>query len=333
MSIANLFHLTPSQAAIALGSIRTVIEAGGPVDEREAAFLSTCAQTLELGEPWTTYPPVESASAGEPFSTPEARTGLIYALIVAACIDTHASPGSVAAVREFAAALAVKTRWIDVLVNASRRRVLPVKLGLARSSPDAARLFARIWQEEGLLGIWGALRFVLTNGTRDPALAWRFRQLGLLPEGTFGRMFWATMCERKLTFPGETGGVPERMVHHDLMHVINGYATDPAGECELGGFYAGFTSGEPFTFAMIVLTTFHLGLPVSPAVVLPAIGAFDTAKFIAAFERGRRLEVDVMGNWDYWSLMPLPVEQVRERLGIGDPHTAPHRLVPQATMT
>ena len=37
---------------------------------------------------------------------------------------------------------------------------------------------------------------------------------------------------------------------------------------------------------------------------------------MAAFLRGRRLKVDVMGRWDYWALMPLPVEEARERLGI-----------------
>jgi hypothetical protein len=41
-----------------------------------------------------------------------------------------------------------------------------------------------------------------------------------------------------MTFPSAPGGLPERMIHHDLMHVIDGDDTDPAGECELGGFYA-----------------------------------------------------------------------------------------------
>lgn len=65
-----------------------------------------------------------------------------------------------------------------------------------------------------------------------------------------------------------------------------------------------------------MLTTFHLGLPVSAAIVEPARGAFDPARVVAAFLRGRRLAADVMGAWDYWALMPLPLEVVRERLGI-----------------
>jgi NAD(P)-dependent dehydrogenase (short-subunit alcohol dehydrogenase family) len=40
--------------------------------------------------------------------------------------------------------------------------------------------------------------------------------------------------------------MPERMVHHDLMHVLNGYDTDPPGECELAAFYAAFADGDAF---------------------------------------------------------------------------------------
>jgi hypothetical protein len=66
------------------------------------------------------------------------------------------------------------------------------------------------------------------------------------------------------------------------------------------------------------LTTFHIGIPVSPAMVQTTRGAFDPARVVAAFLRGRRLRVDVMGPWDYWALMPLGMDEVRDRLGIGD---------------
>ncbi|MFV8750517.1 hypothetical protein ACNOYE_08185 [Nannocystaceae bacterium ST9] len=318
MTLARQFGLTPSQARVALGALRAVVEADGPADEREAEFLSVAAQTLELATPWTAQALVEPAQAAELFASEPARRLLIFALILAACIDTKATPASVALVRRFASELGVESRWVGALEHASRRRVLPTKLALYRSSPDAVRLFQRTWAEEGMLGLVRALRFVLAGGSRelDPALAWRFRQLGLLPEGTLGRMFWIHMRSRAMAFPGERGGLPERMIHHDLLHAVTGYDTDAAGECQLAGFYAGFTPGEPFTFVMTVLTTFHLGMPVSPPIVRPAVGAFDPAKFIAAFERGRKLRVDVMGRWDYWELMPLPLAEVHARLGI-----------------
>ncbi len=82
------------------------------------------------------------------------------------------------------------------------------------------------------------------------------------------------------------------------------------------GAIAGCSEGEAFTFIVIVLATFHLGLAVSPAIVEPARGMFIPRRVIAAFLMGRRLRVDVMGPWDYWALMPLALENARETLGL-----------------
>ena len=172
-----------------------------------------------------------------------------------------------------------------------------------------------MWHEEGVLGLLRAIVFAL-GAHRDPGLAARYRALKDLPPGSCGRAVSAHFETRGLAFPGEKGGLPERMVHHDLMHVINGYDTDPAGECQLAGFYAGCADGDAFTFLVIVLATFHLALPVSPAVVQPSRGAFVPRQVLAGFLRGRRLRVDVMGPWDYWSLMPLPMEHARLALGL-----------------
>lgn len=90
----------------------------------------------------------------------------------------------------------------------------------------------------------------------------------------------------------------------------------PAGECEIAGFYAGLGEGESFTFVVIALATFALGLAVSPAVVTPAKGAFDPARVLAAYLRGRRVRIDIMGPWDYWARMPLPIGVARDELGI-----------------
>ena len=145
----------------------------------------------------------------------------------------------------------------------------------------------------------------------------RFRATSALPEGTVGRTFFDDFEAHKLAFPGERGGMPERMVHHDLMHVVNRYGTDAAGECELAGFYAGSTPGDSFTFIVIVLATFHLGMAVSPSIVTPARLAFDPARVLAAFLRGRRLRIDVMGPWDYWAILPLPIDEAQACLGLG----------------
>lgn len=318
MSLAKLFQLTPERSAAAFGALRAVIEAGGPVDAREADFLAACAETLEVPDAGPEAAAVTGARLAALFPDAEARRGLVHAMFVAACIDTQVSPGSVDAVHRYAAELGVRTRWLATLRHAARRQSAPIRRALYTHSPDSRRLFQRTWREDGVRGLWRVVRFLLGSSPVDPALARRYRQLGLLPEGTLGRTFWADMRQRGLDFPGEPGGLPEKILHHDLMHCITGYDTSPAGECQLSGFYAAFTPGEPFTFLVISLTTFHIGMKgVSPAFVLPTIGAFDVRHVLRAYERGARLGVDVMDSWDYWALMPLPLAEVRERLGIG----------------
>jgi hypothetical protein len=320
MTLAHEFMLDPRQALAAFGAARAVVEADGVLRAHSARLLEVMAATLELGDGWRALPAARPEDVALAFPSEAARRVLVDALILAACIEGEVTKAGEARVRAFADGLGVRSPWVTVL-PAMRRGcaldVLELKRTLASRSPDARRLFQRTWSEEGVIGLGRALLFVL-GAYRNPALAARFRALGALPAGTLGRAFFDHLASRGLTFPGERGGIPERMIHHDILHVLNHYGTDPAGECELAGFYAGFCPGEPFTFIMTALATFHLGMKVSPAVVEPARGAFDPARVVAAFLRGRRLRVDVMGPWDYWALMPLPIGEALRRLGLAD---------------
>ncbi len=310
MTLAGELGLTPRQAQAAFRAVKAVVEAGGAPRAAGARLLDVAASTLDLGAEGSALPAVTSEEIAEAFPSEGARRALVEALIIPACIEGEVTAAGEAVVASFAGALGVRSHWVDLLPALRRRRNLAVKRQLFRRSPDARRILARTWAEEGLGGVFRAFLFVLGRHV-DPALA-------ALPEGTLGRRFFDDLASRGLAFPGEPKGMPERMIHHDLMHVVNGYGTDAAGECELAGFYAGFCEGDAFTFVITVLTTFHMGMPVSPAIVQPARGAFDPARVVAAFLRGRKLRVDVMGPWDYWALMPLPIEEARARLGIGE---------------
>ncbi|MBC8068179.1 MAG: hypothetical protein IAG13_07585 [Deltaproteobacteria bacterium] len=275
------------------------------------------AGALELSDDWRALPAATPRDVAESFSSPVARRILVEALLIPACIEGEVTQAGASVVRSFARSVRVRSHWVGIVGALHRRRTWPVKRQLFARSPDARRVLARTWAEDGLGGLWRALLFVAGRHVDRP-LASRFRALGELSVGTLGRQFYDDFAARGLAFPGEPGGLPERMIHHDLMHVVNGYSTDPAGECELAGFYAGFSNGDSFTFIVTALATFQLALRVSPAIVSPARGAFDPARVLGAFLRGRRLNVDVMGAWDYWALMPLPLDVVRERLGIAE---------------
>ena len=317
MTLAREFHLTPAQARASFGAARAVLEADGAPRSAGLRLLEVLASAVALEGDWRAVPAATPAEVAAAFEAPEARRVLCDMLLIPACLEGEVSAAGEAKVKAFAEALGVSSHWVRLLGPIRRRKVFAIKRQLFRRSPDAKRMLSRIWSEEGLVGVWRALQFIV-GVYRDPALAARFRALGALPEGTLGKTFFDSLVSKGYSFPGEKDGFPERMMHHDLMHVINGYGTDSAGECEIAGFYAGFSPGDPFTFIVTVLTSFQLGLPVSPPLVTPTRGAFDPARVLAAFLRGRRLRVDVMGPWDYWALMPLSLPEARERLGLND---------------
>lgn len=298
-------------------STKLVVESSGSVGLRGARLLDVLANALSV-EARTNMKQAEVVDAlAAAFPSPAARRAVLDAMIVPACIECEVHPSAERLITDLAAKLGVTSHWISLLPALRKRRVLAIKRQLVTRSPDASRLAARTWEEEGLRGVWRAFLFVIGQ-YRSPALAARFRALGALPADTLGRRFFDHITSRGLSFPGEKHGLPERMLHHDLMHVLNGYGTDAAGECEIGGFYAAFADGDAFTFIVIALATFHLGIPVSPALVTTTTGELDPERVLAAFLRGRRLRVDVMGKWDYWPLMQLPIAEARRELGIAD---------------
>lgn len=310
-TLRSTFELDDIQACAIFGAARAVLEVDG-VRMRGHQLLATLADALAVPDDAPAIDPADLYSA---FPDARMRHALVDALLIPACIEGEVTRRTEDMLRNWARVLAVRSHWIDLLPAIRRRRVQRVKLRLARQSPDARRLLQRTWREGGFRGLWYALRFAFGR-YQDRSLAARFRALADLPEGTVGRTFFQHITTNGLAFPGEPGGVPERMIHHDLMHTVNEYGTDPAGECELAGFYAGCTDGDAFTFIVIVLTTFHLGMPVSPAIVSPARGEFDPTRVLRAFLRGRQVRVDILGQWDYWELMNAPLAEARARIGI-----------------
>ena len=310
-SLARALGLSHEQAIAAHEAVRIVALAGDGADAKCFQLMSTVRAALGVSA-GDAPAAVDLASA---FPSERERRALLDALVIPACIGGEVTPARERAVQSFAQRLGVRSHWVELLPALRRRRVLSVKRALVARSPDGRRLFRRVWQEEGAPGLFRVVLFVL-GLTRDPALAARFHALAGCPEGSFGRAVIEHFHARGLAFPGEKGGLPERMMHHDLLHVLNGYDTDAAGECELAAFYAASVEGDAFTFFVTVLATFHLGMGVSPAVVTPTRDAFDPERVLAAFLRGRALRVDVMGAWDYWALMPLPIDEARRQLGL-----------------
>jgi hypothetical protein len=130
------------------------------------------------------------------------------------------------------------------------------------------------------------------------------------------------MTSRALAMPGQQNGMPERAMHHDLMHVITGFDTDARGEGRLSAFYAGATDkhrvegADPFTFVVVGLMTFHLGYKVGPTFVGAEVGVSDPLELMALLDVGSAVPLAFMTEWKFADDFATPLTEVRRRFGL-----------------
>jgi ubiquinone biosynthesis protein Coq4 len=190
-----------------------------------------------------------------------------------------------------------------------------VTFDLWRRSEMLKGAVQKAWAEAGARGIW---RFVggMKGLSTDPDLAWRYKSLGLLPEGTFGRAYWKHMTERRFSFPGEVMGFPAELAKHDLAHVVGDYDTDPLGECEVVAFISGFMKTDPFSYLFMIFAHMQLGVNIFDGTPVEHM-LIPADRVVNALERGARVKRDLYDpSWDYWADFPLPIEEVREKYGV-----------------
>lgn len=147
--------------------------------------------------------------------------------------------------------------------------------------------------------------------------------LGAMPEGSLGRAIWAFYSTEQISAQGLRGASEEAVGEggffagdddrarfarrlremHDVFHVLTGYGRDVRGEIAC----------LSFTFAQ----TKNTGIGYLALRVLRGAGwSSEMGRLIRqAFWRGRRAQWLVDQDWE--ALLPLPLEQVREELGVG----------------
>lgn len=246
---------------------------------------------------------------------PWAEVALV-ALMVTACLKSDGlSRTDCERVAAYAAVMGTDRGWIRALRYAARGQGHRISMVLARRAPDGRRILQDAWRRRGPLVVIDIIRSMSGRTKADPALAQRFNALEQLPDGSVGRAFWTHLTERQIPLPGQPGGLLEGAVHHDLMHTLTGYDTDPAGECTLAGFYAGMLYPGWPAWILAALTTFELGLRVGPSFTVPTRHAFDLRRVWAAAQRGYAAKVRPLDEgWDYRPLMTLGLHEAREQL-------------------
>jgi tellurite resistance protein len=299
------------EAPFALRGLRNVVASNGTVTPAEARFIEVIAELHGTRVDVGALRGIEPEEVAKAITLPHQRKRVVQLAVIAAMVEGDVTSAEATAVKKLARALEVDESSLKVLEDIAANHRLLTRFDVMRRI--MGKVGSQAYQQEGLAGIRKML--APATGEEDAEVAWKYKSLGLLPEGTLGRAFWEHSTRNRFGFPGEKGGIPERMVYHDFGHVLAGYDTRPEGEIQQGAFQAGFTRQDGFVFLMFAIIQFHLGVKVTP-VAEGHKGLFDVAKVLRAAKRGSACKVDLSDCWDAFAVTGMPLEQVRAEYGI-----------------
>ena len=148
----------------------------------------------------------------------------------------------------------------------------------------------------------------------DRGLLAKYRGLGERPSGTLGHALYHFYLKRGYPMPGEPKSFPEGWSKHECYHLISEYETNGPGEMLNAAFSGGNTQVLCMDLLMLTLLQFHCGFRIMPG---PAPkGALDPDAFFRAVARGAAMNVDLLNGWDLWSVVDLPMEEVRRKMNV-----------------
>lgn len=241
------------------------------------------------------------------------RRRLLQMAIVMAMVNGETTPQQQQALKVLSKALAVHEQGLRVLQEAVSGHQRLAQFWMMRRM--MSQIVVPALHEEGIVGVKKIVASLFFKGGEDPAIAQKYHRLGQLPKGTLGHTFWQHYTENGLPFPGEAGGIPERLIFHDLGHILSGYNTTPQDEIQQGAFQAGFIRKDGFAFLLFVILHFHWNIKITP-IADPAQGLFDIPLVIHALQRGAACSVDLSDHWNFWEVVDLPLNVVRDRYNI-----------------
>jgi len=254
------------------------------------------------------------------FPDPLVSRQLIQQMILVSLADGPPNKAQSDLISNFATGLKVDEPAVKVIQNLMLGRRLRFRLGFYRHSHLREYIGTQFRTQGGLLGvIKGILGFRGLIENND--LADRFRAFEKLPDNTLGHQFFRHCRQNGLSFPGERGGFPVGALWHDFGHVLASYDTSPEGEILAASFQAGYRRTEDAFFTMLFAILIHTsGINMAPfemPVLKGRIGNGDLAEnMFKAWLQGIATKVDIGADWDFWSYVNLPIDVVRERLGV-----------------
>ena len=292
--------------------MRAVALADGEETAKERALLEVARDALGLPAD-ASIAPLEASDTTLTDLDPRERERVIHAMVLMAIMDGSASIKEATLVAQFAEALGVDDARVQNLRQLAEGRVRYMRFDLTRKGYAKEELLHTA-KEEGLAGLYRTFGPLL-GLAQDADLARRYIALGELPAGTVGRAYFDLITKNDLSFPGEAGGIAERGMWHDMLHVVGGYTTDPLGEAEVVAFMAGFRKQDPFFWLFTAALQFQVGLRISP--FAPGVpDRIDPRRFVLHHKRGSLVKVDLTTEWDFEKDFERPLADVRRELGV-----------------
>jgi hypothetical protein len=305
---------------VALGALRALVPRPS---ERQARYIEVIARLHGVALNAKRVAPVANERVAAVISDPHKRGRLVQLAVIMTLVDGadgadgKLDPEPAAAVAQLAAALAVDEQAVRLLPHVLERHRLTTRLVMMRRIMK--KFVGEAWRDAGFGGVYGVLANFFGGGA-NRATAARYAALEHYPAGSLGRTLWQHCKNNGFKLPGEGGGMPERILFHDMGHLFSGFSTEPEGEIQQAAFQAGFVRTDGFAFLFFGVIQFHLGIKITP-VAEPQVGYFDVDKVMTALARGAACKVDLSDNWDFWAHAARPIDEVRAELGISPPGT------------
>jgi hypothetical protein len=308
--------LDPPPADIAragLRALKAVVLADGELHDLERGFLEAVqSHVLKTDFDVASLEPIDGKELAALVPAGQYRERILRACVMAALIDTEASPAELALIEDFAGAFGIESKPVEELKRIIDGRLALLRYDLARRSFVGKR-FQQHLAQKGLRGLAQAI--AAFAGFENKAIATKYRALKGYPAGSLGRGYYEFIEENGFAMPGEKGGAPEPIVFHDCVHVLGEYDTTPEEEVQVVAFEAGFQKYDPFFTMLGVVAQFHLGLRLSPVADANKFGV-DPDKLIRAMMRGTKVTRDLSIDWNPWDDFEAPLSELRKRYNI-----------------
>jgi hypothetical protein len=316
----HLMRPEPAAALLGLRAMKTIASASGKIGPAQRALMQA-AQKVILGieADIDSLPAITPAGLAAGFPGAELRHQFVNGMIVTAIADGVPSRESLATVEAFSQALGIAEPVLADLRLLSERHMTIAKLDFLRRS-HIKDIMQDELEQKGPLGFAKSV-LRMRGVSEDKELAARYRAWEKLPEGTLGRGLIDFYNQHGFSVPGERNGFPEAGLYHDFTHLLGGYSTEPEGEIQVASFSAGYKRDRPFYIMLFSVLIFSTGVNMRPAVddfvTVSVLGKPGIAEaMLAAVERGSKVNTDLSDKWDYWALIEVPIDEVRQRLNI-----------------